>query len=150
MKKKVFLLFTTLLFISAHTFAATKHLSDTTQRDTAKINKKIRNLQADLAGYQADLAKTQIQIPVDSVAVITLRAKSNDALDDSKKAANDAVGGDLSDAKKAAKKAKQAANAASDAHSAQKQLDADRKRLKKLTEKIAKTEQKINDLQTGQ
>ncbi len=150
MKRRILFLFTSLLFLSAYAHAVSLHLADTTQRDTGKINKKIRNLQADLSGYQSDLTKTQSQIPIDSVALINATAKSNDALADSKKAASDALGGDLSDAKKAAKKAKQAANASSDADDAQRQLDKDRKKVKKLNAKIAKTEKKISDLQTGQ
>ena len=150
MKKRILFLLPVLLFLSVYSLAGTQHLADTTQRDTAKINKKIRNLQADLAGYQADLLKTQNQIPADSIALIKATDKSNDALADSKKAASDALGGDLSDAKKAAKKAKQAANASSDADDAQKQLDKDRKKVKKLNAKIARTEKKISDLHAGQ
>ncbi len=150
MKKRLLFLFTALLFLSAYSYAAGQHLSDTTQRDTAKINKKIRNLQADLGEYQADLLKTQNQIPADSIALIKATDKSNDALANSKRAASDALGGDLSDAKKASKKAKQAANASSDADDAQKQLDKDRKKVKKLSAKIAQTEKKISDLQVRQ
>ena len=150
MKKRILFLFTLLLFLSAYSYAATRQPADTSQRDTAKINKKIRNLQADLAEYQADLLKTQNQIPTDSIALVKATDKSNDALADRKRAASDALGGDLSDAKKAAKKAKQAANASSDVDDAQKQLDKDRKKVKKLSAKIARTEKKISDLQTGQ
>lgn len=120
------------------------------QTDTAKINKKIKELQSDLAGYQTELIKVQTQIPLDSVAAVKTGSEAEDALHDSKKAASKAVGGDLGDARKAEKKAKEAAKAKDDAADAQKQLDNDRKKVKKLAKKIKKAQKKLSQLQSQQ
>jgi chromosome segregation ATPase len=147
--KKIFLLFAAMLCHSIFAEASAIQ-TDTVKKDTAKINRKIRDLQADLADYKSQLTKVQNQIPIDSVALIKATAKADDALADSKKAANNAVGGDLGDAKKAEKKAKEAANAKDDAHDAQKQFEDDQKQIKKLNKKIDKTQKKINELQSQQ
>jgi uncharacterized protein YlxW (UPF0749 family) len=147
--KKVLFLFAILLSCTLVSRASVHLQNDTTKKDTAKINRKIRDLQADLSDYKADLTKTQNRIPTDSIAFVNATSKSTDALADSKKAAADAVGGDLGDAKKAEKKAKAAASASDDANDAKKQLDSDRKDVKKLLKKIEKTQKKIDKLQSG-
>lgn len=146
--KKALLLLTILLSVSMLSKASGLSRADSTKKDTAKINRKIKDLQSDLSDYKADLTKTLNRIPTDSIAFVNATSKSNDALADSKKAAADAVGGDVGDAKKAEKKAKQAANASDDADDARKQLDSDRKDVKKLLKKIEKTQKKIDKLQS--
>jgi chromosome segregation ATPase len=146
--KKVLLLFAILLSFTLISKASAQPQVDSA-KDAARASKKIKGLQEDLADYKADLTKTLNRIPADSVAFVNATTKSNDALSDSKKAAANAVGGDLGDAKKAEKKAKAAANASDDAHDAKKQLDSDRKYVKKYLKKIEKTQKKIDKLQAG-
>ncbi|HVV55558.1 MAG TPA: hypothetical protein VHC47_09550 [Mucilaginibacter sp.] len=148
---KKLLLFSALLFLcTLHSRALANIHVIIKQTDTAKVNKKIKNLQSDLAGYQTELIKVQTQIPLDSVAAVKAGSEADDALADSKKAASKAVGGDLGDARKAEKKAKEAAKAKDDAHDAQKQLDKDREKVKKLTRKIEKAKKKLSELQSQQ
>ncbi|MBS1502045.1 MAG: hypothetical protein JST32_08295 [Bacteroidetes bacterium] len=146
--KQIVLLSAALIFCLLHSKASTHILTGNAGADTAKISKKIRDLQSDLADYQSDLAKVQAQLPADSIAWVKADSKASDALDESKKAARRAVRGDLDDAKKAEKKAKEAADAKDDASDAQKQLDDDRKQIKKLNKKIEKTQKKISGLQS--
>ncbi|MBS1524539.1 MAG: hypothetical protein JST19_02755 [Bacteroidetes bacterium] len=146
--KKILLLSAALFFCALFSKASTHLYAAKAGADTAKINRKIKDLQSDLSDYQADLVKVQNQLPSDSVASVNAGSKAADALDESKRAARRAVGGDLDDAKKAEKKAKEAANAKDDADDAQKQLDEDRKKIKKLNKKIEKTQKKIADLQS--
>ena len=148
--RKLTLLLTLLISFSVYSKASEHPQTDTMKRDTVKINRKLKSLNEDLADYKAELVKIQNQVPVDSVALITATSKSEDALAASKKAANNAVGGDLSDAKSAEKKAKKAADASDDANDAKKQLESDRKTIKKLNKKIEKTQKKIDKLQAGQ
>jgi peptidoglycan hydrolase CwlO-like protein len=146
--KKALLL--SILLVSAILYSkasANIHI-DRAGTDTAKINRKIKDLQSDMTGYQSDLNKLQKQLPVDSLASVNADSKAKDALDESKKAASHAVGGDVSDAKKAEKKAKEAADAKDDASDAQKQLDKDRKKIKKLNKNIEKAQKKIAELQS--
>jgi len=144
---KKLLLFTAFLFCcSVYSKASDHYTPDTTKTDTAKINKKIRSLQEDLADYNASLTKAQNRLPTDSVAFVNATSKADDALKASKKAASDAVGGDLSDARTAEKKAKKASNATDDAHDAEKQLKQDRSDIIKYTKKIQKTQKKIDEL----
>jgi phage shock protein A len=147
--KKSLVLFAAMFCFAIYTRASVIQ-PDTTKKDTAKLNRKIRDLQADLADYKAQLVKVQNQIPADSLALVNATAKSDDALSDSKKAASKAVGGDLGDAKKAEKKAREAADAKDDAHDAQKQFENDHKQVKKLNKKIDKTQKKIDDLRSQQ
>jgi len=144
---KKFILLFALLFCCCLYVKAADHLpADTTKSDTAKINKKIRGLKEDLADYNAELTKAQNRVPTDSIALVNTTSKANDALEVSKKAANNAVGGDVSDAKNAEKKAKKASDAKDDAHDAEKQLKQDHKDIIKYTKKIEKTQKKIDDL----
>ena len=149
MRKLLLLLIIFLCYSSFSQAAAYLH-ADTVKKDTVKINKELRSLNADLAEYKADLATALNKVPVDSVALVTAISKSEDALSASKKAANNAVGGDLGDAKNAEKKAKKAADATDDANDAKERLESDRKTIKKLNKKIDKTQKKINDLQAQQ
>jgi len=128
--------------------AATRVDAGAAGTDSAKIARKIKDLNEDLANLKSQLAEVQKKIPIDSVNLENLLSKSHDAQLDSKKAAKDAVGGDVGDAKKAEKEAKRAADATDDAHDAQSLLDDDRKTLKKLNKRIEKTQEKLNKLQT--
>jgi transcription initiation factor IIF auxiliary subunit len=144
--KKSLLLFTILLCCSVYAKAACHLVPGVLTDDTAKINKKIRGLQDDLTDYNTRLSKAQIRLPTDSIAFVNTASKANDALKASKKAASNAVGGDLGDAKNAEKKAKKASSAKDDAHDAEKQLKDDRDDIAKYTKKIEKTQKKIDDL----
>ncbi|HWD89566.1 MAG TPA: hypothetical protein VG367_15650 [Mucilaginibacter sp.] len=144
--KKLLILFTVLFCCSVCAKAAHHLVPEVVTDDTAKINKKIRSLQEDLADYNSSLSKAQTRLPTDSVAFVNATSKANDALEDSKKAASKAVGGDVSDAKNAEKKAKKASDAKDDAHGAEKQLKDDRSDIVKYTKKIQKTQKKIDDL----
>ncbi|MFI5160999.1 MAG: hypothetical protein ACHQHN_06955 [Sphingobacteriales bacterium] len=144
--KKSFSMLAILLCCAFYSKASQRLTADTTKTNDPKLNKKIMSLKGDLTEYQTRLAKVQAQLPTDSVALVNATAKANDALKTSRKAANNAVGGDLSDAKTAEKKAKKASNAKDDAHDAEKQLKDDRKDIIKYTKKIQKTQKKIDDL----
>jgi chromosome segregation ATPase len=145
MKKSIFTLAVLLCcFIIAK--ADNRLQADTAKADTAKIGKKIRGLKEDLADYNAELAKAQKRLPTDSIALVEATSKADDALKTSKKAASEAVGGDVGDARNAEKKAKKASDAKNDAHDAEKQLKQDRKNIIKYTKKVQKTQKKIDDL----
>jgi chromosome segregation ATPase len=144
--KKTFVFIALLLCSLFYSKGANHLMQDTTKADTAKINKKINGLKEDLTDYSASLAKAQNRLPTDSVAFVNATSKADDALKASKKAASNAVGGDLGDAKDAEKKAKKASNAQDDAHDAEKQLKQDRSDIIKYTKKIQKTQKKIDDL----
>lgn len=146
MKKLLLIMLVAIFGYNAH--ASTYLKTDTIKKDTVKINKQIRSLGASLLELKTELANVQNQIPIDSVKMENAISKSNDILAKSKKTASNAVGGDVSDAKKAEKEAKKAANASDDANDAKKQLEKDRKKIISLKKEIAKTQMKLDKLKS--
>jgi peptidoglycan hydrolase CwlO-like protein len=142
MKKAIFVL--AVLCYALHSQAAASFKADTV--DSVKFNKKVAKLKVDLTELTSELSKVQNQIPVDSAKAAETVQKSHNAQEKSKDKAKDAVGGSVSDAKKAEKSAKDAENATDDANDATKQLEKDRKKVKSLTKDIAKTQKKLDDL----
>jgi chromosome segregation ATPase len=146
MKKLLFVL--AILCYAFNSQAATIFKADTVTKDTAKINKKIKDMNTDMLNLKAQKTDVQGKIPVDSVKLVNLTETAHDAQVKSKNAANSAVGGDLSVSEKSEKLAKKATNITDDQHDAEKQLDNDRKKLKNLDKEIEKTQKKLDKLQT--
>lgn len=132
---------------SLHSQATTTVKPDTVKKDTAKIIKQIRKLNGKLADLKTELSSLLNQIPVDSIKCQLAVSKSHDLFVKSKKAANNALGGDARDAKKAEKQAEKALDAGYEAIDATKQLEKDHKKVNSLTKDIAKTQEKLVKLQ---
>jgi hypothetical protein len=142
------LLFTILIVsFGFYAEAATYAKADTLRKDTAIATKQVLALNTKLTDLKTKLADTQNQIRIDSAKLESVLSKSHDAQLKSKKRSEQAVGGDLDDAKLAAKQAKKAEKLTSETQDDSKQLERDRKMAKKLTKQIGKTQEKLNKIQ---
>jgi hypothetical protein len=142
------LLFTlVIMFYGLYSKAATNFNADTLRRDTAIVNKQSIKLSTELTDLKTQLINTQNQIKIDSAKLESALSKSHDAQEKSKKRSEQAVGGDLDDAKLAQKQAKRAEKLTSETQDASKQLERDRKKAKKLTKQIEKTQEKLDKIQ---
>ncbi|WP_184550492.1 hypothetical protein [Mucilaginibacter sp. FT3.2] len=141
MKKLLFIWL--MLFGAFHSKAETNLKPDTVKKDSVKINK----LNVKLNDLKAKLGDIQKQLPIDSLKLENTLGKSHDAQVKSRKRSEQAVGGDLDDAKLAAKEAKKAAKQTQEADDASRQMERDRKKVKDLLKQIKKAQEKLDKAQ---
>ena len=147
MKKILFAIMS--LGFALHSHAEVKLNNAIIKNDTASIvtNPKVAELNDKLLKLKSDSTEYQNKIPVDQQKLKDALSKSHDSQEESKKASNNAVGGSVSDAKKAERAASQASDDTKDANEAQKQLEHDQKKVKSISKDIEKLQKKIIDLQ---
>ncbi|HEY9001313.1 MAG TPA: hypothetical protein VIM89_08160 [Mucilaginibacter sp.] len=143
MKKIILIL--AIISYALYSNASTGHHTSI-KSDSAGVSKKLNDLNSKMTDLKTQLTKIQNQLPTDSAKYQDLLSRSLDEQKKSKDYAKDAVGGDVSAAKKAEKQAKKASDATDDANDAKKQFDKDKKKIKSLTKDIQKTQGKIDKL----
>ena len=122
------------------------YLNKGTQIDTTKLNKQIKKLDLKLADLNSQLVEIRTRIPIDSVKVESMLERSHEAQVKSRKRSEQAIGGDIDDAKLAEKQAKKASKETRAAEDATKQLEDDRKELKKVQKQLMKTQKELETI----
>lgn len=143
------LLIITLVFFAFHSQAKIVANADTLIRDTVKINKQIKKLNEMLIALKAELNETQNNIPIDEAKVQSELAKAHKEQVKSKEKSKGAVGGDLSEVKKAEKQAIKASKQTQSVQDAAENIEHDRKQVKELIDVIEKTQKKLDKLKEG-
>ena len=144
--KKILYLLPIALFLSAFFYSCSPK-TYTTAADTINLNKEYRVLLREVVNLKGDISKLQSDIPVLEAKAQKADAKSRASLEESRRQAATATGGNLKQIKKAESKANDAKDDAEDARKANKKLDDARKKLTDTQAEVAKKENRLQDLE---
>ncbi|HEX2607979.1 MAG TPA: hypothetical protein VHK91_11390, partial [Flavisolibacter sp.] len=115
--------------------------------DTVKLNKELVTVSNELAELTAKLAIAQNNLPGYQTKADDATSEAQKSADESSRQASKATNGDVGDAKKAKKKARKAYNKADDAKDAHQRMNAQDEKITKLTNQIAKKQERLKELQ---
>ncbi len=143
--KKLLYLFPVLLILSAFFYSCSPKVYSTAA-DTVNLNKEYRVLLRDVVNLNGDINKLKSDIPVLEAKAQKADAKSKKSLEESRRQAAMATGGDLKQIRKAESKANDAKDDAEDARSAGKKLEDARESLADLQSEVARKESRLQEL----
>jgi chromosome segregation ATPase len=144
MKKIIYLLPIT-LFLSAFFYSCSPK-TYTTAADTVNLNKEYRVLLREVVNLQGDINKLRSDIPVLEARGQKAEAKSRESLEESRRQASTATGGNLKQIRKAESKADDAQDDAEDAKKANQKLEEAQKKLEEAQAALSNKENRLRDL----
>ncbi len=143
--KKLLYLLPLLLILSAFFYSCSPKVYSTAA-DTVNLNKEYRVLLRDVVNLNGDINKLKSNIPVLEAKAQKADAKSKKSLEESRRQAATATGGDLKQIRKAESKADDAQDDAEDSKEAHKKLEDARNRLANLQSELAGKESRLQEL----
>jgi chromosome segregation ATPase len=143
--KKLLYLLPALLILSAFFYSCSPKVYSTAA-DTVNLNKEYRVLLRDVVNLNGDINKLKSNIPVLEAKAQKADAKSKKSLEESRRQAAMATGGELKQIRKAESKADDAQDDAEDSKAARKKLEDARKSLADLQSELAGKEARLQEL----
>lgn len=118
----------------------------TTSADTVNLNKEYRVLLRDVVNLRGDINKFRSNILVLDAKAQKAEAKSKESLEESRRQASQATGGNLKQIRRAKSKADDAKDDAEDARDAYEKLTDEQKKLDNAQKDLVSKERRLSDL----
>jgi chromosome segregation ATPase len=143
---KKFLVIVPFLLVFSLAFYSCSDKVYSSSADTVNLNKEYRVLLRDVVNLKASINKVRSKLPVLEAKAQKENANSQESLEESRRQAATATGGDLKQIRKAESKADDAQDDAEDAKSAQKKLSDAQDGLSEMQKELTTKESRLSEL----
>jgi chromosome segregation ATPase len=143
---KKFLVIVPFLLVFSLAFYSCSDKVYSSSADTVNLNKEYRVLLRDVVNLKASINKVRSKLPVLEAKAQKENANSQESLEESRRQAATATGGDLKQIRKAESKADDAQDDAEDAKSAQKKLSDAQDSLSEMQKELTTKESRLSEL----
>jgi DNA repair exonuclease SbcCD ATPase subunit len=143
--KKLLAIIPVLLLVSAFFYSCSDKVYSTAA-DTVNLNKEYRVLLRDVVNLKGNINKVRSNIPVLEAKAQKADANSKESLEESRRQASTATGGDLKQIRRAESKADDAQDDAEDSKDAHKKLEEAQDSLDSMQKELATKEARLTEL----